>query len=329
MTQKLPLPASVKSLITARKKAKNARDALQPRLIENRDVFKAQMVRSLTGLAQGPQWRNFLRCGTEEIYKTCHACGLWDRYWYACNRKWCPLCNHKLAHARAERIRLWALKVRQPKHVVLTCQNFPILTRKRIRAFQSALVKLRRQDVWSQVQGGCASIEITNAGQGWHLHAHILADARWIDAGRLAIDWGRLVGQAFGIVKVKDVRGESYVQEIAKYVAKGSELASWPGEVLLEFIEAIRGVRFFAAFGSLRDQRKVIEAQLQFAKRDRKKCPCGCMDFQYDTEVTDTLKQARREKGPRIPQKRSMPALEPVCVKRFDRQLQLGEAHSV
>jgi hypothetical protein len=329
MTKKLPLPASVRDLITARKKAKNERERLQPRLIENRDVFKSQMVKSLTGLAAGPQWRNFLRCGVEEAYSTCRNCGSFERYYYACNRKWCPLCNHKLAHARAERIRIWARTVHQPKHVVLTCQNFPILTRTRIRSFQRALVKLRRQDVWREVKGGCASIEITNSGQGWHLHAHILADARWIDASLLAKDWGRLVGQAFGIVKVKDVRGESYVQEVAKYVAKGSELACWPGEVLLEFIEAIRGVRFFAAFGSLRDLRRQIEAQIRFAKRDRKKCACGHCDWTYETEVSAVLHQIRREKGKPSRVARSMPALEPVCLKKIDRQLQLGEARRV
>lgn len=329
MTQKLPLPASVRDLITARKKLKNARDALQPRLIENRDVFKAQMVKSLQGLAQGPQWRNFLRCGVEEAYVTCRACGDWERYYYSCNRKWCPLCNHRLARQRAERVKIWAHHVKQPKHVVLTCANFPVLTRKRIRSFQTALVKLRRQDVWSEVQGGCCSIEITNSGQGWHLHAHILADARWVDAARLAVDWGKLVGQSFGIVKVKDVRGESYVQEVAKYVAKGSELACWPGEVLLEFIEAIRGVRFFATFGSLRDERKRIEAQIKFARRDARKCKCGHCDFQYETEVSAVVNQVRREARRPAARRQRPPALEAVSVKRVDRQLQLGEAHRV
>lgn len=293
---KQPLPASVRELITARKRRKAALERLQPLLIENRDLFKAQICDKLTGLASGPQWYNFQKCGVEEIYMTCRGCGTFEKFYFACNRKWCPLCNHKLAHQRAERIAMWAAKVTQPKHVVLTMRNFPVLTRKVIRQFQAALVKLRRQNVWAEVRGGCASIEVTNSGQGWHLHAHILADAYWIDAADLAIDWGRLVGQAFGIIKVKDVRGEGYVNEVSKYVAKGSEMASWAPEQLLEFILAIKGVRFFAAFGSLREARKDIERQLKFAKRERRKCSCGCNDFQFETEASSILNDIRKAK---------------------------------
>lgn len=286
---KQSLPASVRKLITERKRAKNARESLQPRLIENRDIFKAQIVEKLHGLARGPQWANFQRCGVEEIYATCTGCGFFERYYYACNRKWCPLCNYKLSQARAERIKIWAKHVHQPKHVVLTMRNFAVLTRTVIRRFQKALVSLRRQNVWAESRGGCCSIEVTNSGQGWHLHAHILVDAYWIDAGQLAIVWGKLIGQEFGIVKVKDVRGVEYVQEVAKYCAKGSEMAEWAGEQLLEFITAIRGVRFFAAFGSLREARKEIELQLRFSRIERKKCSCGCTDRVFETDERHIL----------------------------------------
>lgn len=296
MTTKAALPASVRNLITARKRVKNARERLQRPLIENRDVYKAQIERKLLGYAKGPQWANFQRCGAEEIYATCRGCGLFERFYYSCNRKWCPLCNYKLSQARAERIRLWAVRVTQPKHVVLTMRNFPILERRVIRRFQAALVKLRRQDVWRQVKGGCASIEITNSGNGWHLHAHILADAHWIDASRLAVDWGSLIGQEFGIVKVKDVRGVEYVAEVAKYVAKGSEMASWEPEQLLEFVMAIKGVRFFAAFGSLRDQRKAIEAQIAFKRRERKACECGCTEKVFETDAQSIVRDIRKGK---------------------------------
>lgn len=290
------LPASVRALITARKRRKNARDALQPRLIENRDVFKAQIVQKLQGVASGRQMANFEKCGVEEIYATCRDCGHFERFYFSCNRKWCPLCNHKLSSARAERIRLWAKHITQPKHVVLTMRNFPVLTRAKIRAFQKALVCLRRQDVWAEARGGCCSIEVTNSGQGWHLHAHILVDAIWIDAAKLAVCWGALVGQSFGIVKVKDVRGMEYVQEVAKYCAKGSEMASWDGNQIWEFISAIKGVRFFAAFGSLRDSRRAVEAQLRFTRLERKKCECGCTERIFETDAQSILRDIRRSR---------------------------------
>ena len=89
------------------------------------------------------------------------------------------------------------------------------------------------------MKGGCVSIEITNEGNGWHLHAHWLVDSVWTDASTLAITWGHLVGQSFAIVKVIPVKEKAYVHEVCKYLAKGSELAGWTPEQLLEFTLAI------------------------------------------------------------------------------------------
>ena len=64
--------------------------------------------------------------------------------------------------------------------------------------------------------------------------------------------WGKLVGQDEGaIVKVKDVRGASYVAEVSKYVCKGSDLATWEPEHIVQFLTAIKGRRFFFTFGTL------------------------------------------------------------------------------
>ena len=207
-----------------------------------------------------------MRCGREELYRTCKDCRTVTTFYYSCNRKWCPLCNYKIGRARAEVIRAWARRIEQPKHLVLTMKNFSVLTRKRIREFQKALLAFRRREVMAGVDGGCASLEITNGGEGWHLHAHCLLNVRRLDMHRVALEWGELLGQQFGIVKIKDVRGTEYVQEVAKYVAKGSELASWDGHQLLEFVNAIRGIRFFATFGippktDTRNQKRVERSQ--------------------------------------------------------------------
>lgn len=287
--------SDLRRLITERKKAKNARDRQQPVLIENREVFKRTLESKLPGLFSGRQMENFLKCGREEIFSTCKNCGTFEKFYFACNRKWCPLCNWKISNQRAAHLRLWSQTIAQPKHLVLTMRNFPVLTRSKIRAFQKALLALRRTKLFEQVKGGCASLEITNEGNGWHLHAHCLLDCRWLPADQIAITWGKLIGQEFGIVKVKDVRGTDYVQEISKYVAKGSELAGWEPDLLLQFITAIKGCRFFCTFGSLRAKAKEIKRAVLALKGPGKVCACGCSQFIYETEASAILHDLRRQ----------------------------------
>ena len=170
------------------------------------------------------------------------------------------------------------------------------MTAKKIREFQLNMVKLRRTLVFEKVQGGCVSIEITNEGRGWHLHAHWLVDARWVDAQALAITWGNLVGQDYAVVKVKDVREKDYAQEICKYLAKGSEVASWDPAQILEFVSAIRGRRFFFAFGSLFKAGKQVRADLAKQKKPMADCECGAHDFLFESELSAVLNQIRKEK---------------------------------
>lgn len=184
---------SLRKLITERKRAKNLREYQQPKLIENREVHKATIEAKLSGLMNNRQFENFQKCGREEIYATCQACHKSRTFYFACNRRWCPLCNYKLTASRGAALHVWSKTITQPKHLVLTISNFTILTRKRIRDFQKALLKLRRLKVCSEIRGGCCSIEITKGASGWHLHAHLLLDADWIDMPILVPNGQRLL----------------------------------------------------------------------------------------------------------------------------------------
>jgi hypothetical protein len=173
-------------------------------------------------------------------------------------------------------------------------RNFPILTRRKLRQFTKALAKLRRQTVFEHVRGGSASIEITNEGNGWHLHAHCLVDATWIPAGELAIAWARLLDQEYGIVKVKDARGADYLAEVTKYVVKSSDMAKWPGEHINEFVRAIKGMRFFFTFGTLTTHAKAINAIILANRPPPAVCECGCSNFVFKTELDEILDDIRR-----------------------------------
>jgi Replication protein len=277
-----------------RRKARFQRERDQSELIPARELHKLSIAAKLIGVASGPQMDNFQRCGVEELYCTCKDCGKTETFFYGCNRKWCPRCAPRLAKIRADKLRLWVAKISQPKHLVLTMRNFPVLTRREIRRFQKALLKLRKQKLWSKVKGGCMTMEVTNTGEGWHLHAHCLLDVRWLDMEQLAKQWADLLDQNYGIVKVKDCRGTDYLNEVAKYVAKGSELATWSPEQLWEFICAIKGVRFFAAFGSLFKMTKQIRAELAMSGAGQRECECGSQNYVIENELTATLSDIRQ-----------------------------------
>ncbi len=263
-------------------------------LLTPEQIWKESLLAKVDGLIPEAVWQNLSRCGVEELYRTCKGCGDWTSFYYRCSMKFCPLCNWRIARSRAEMLKAWSLQIAQPKHVVLTQKNFPVLTRRKIRDFGRNFAKLRRNRIWKGTRGGCISTEITNEGRGWHLHAHILVDSDWVDAGQLAIEWGKLTGQEFGIVKVKDAREQSYLGEITKYVVKGAQLASWAPEEIAQFIRAIRGVRFFAAFGTLFHMQRKIKAQLHHNRPPPEPCKCGCEDFIFESEAAVILNDIRK-----------------------------------
>jgi hypothetical protein len=109
---------------------------------------------------------------------------------------------------------------------------------------------------------------------------------------QLAVVWGRLVGQEFAVVQVKDVRGSSYLGEVTKYVVKANQLAAWHPQLINEFVHAIRGVRFFTTFGTLFTKGRAVRAELN-AKRVPRICACGCSDFRFETETQSVLREVK------------------------------------
>lgn len=299
----------VQQLIISRLKIRRAAELQQQQLIKDTDIHHAGLVAKLTGLWESSQFYNLKRCGQEKSYLVCRCCGKTEEMTYRCNLKFCPRCQWRISKTREEKIRVWSRFVTQPKHLVLTQRNFPVLTTGKIREHLKNLQKFRRNEVFADVKGGCVSVEVTNSGRGWHLHSHWLIDVRFIDIQAVAIVWGKLVGQEYGIVKVKDVRDKSFVQEICKYLAKGNEIASWPPEKILEFVTAIRSRRFFFSFGSLFKQGAAIREQLKFMKPEKVNCECGERDYIFKSEVDMVLEEIRRSANQK-PQRKKRPALK-------------------
>jgi hypothetical protein len=133
-------------------------------------------------------------------------------------------------------------------------------------------------------RGGMWSLEITNEQRGWHVHLHLLVDCLFCDAVALSKIWGRLVGQDFAIVKVKDCRDSHYLHEVTKYTVEGNQFASWTPQQINEFVTASDGPKFFGVFGSLFKQRAEWTTFKSAQTTKASTCPCGCTSFKIFSE---------------------------------------------
>lgn len=224
-------------------------------------------------------------CHSHYTVAVCRDCGRTVKFPNRCDTFYCPECQPRLAHERAESVGWWARQVQQPKHVVLTARNTPDLTPEHVKEFKDWWKKLRRRKVARHWQGGFYSLEVTNEGRGWHLHLHALIDARWIDAGQLATEWASVTAGAGHIVRVKDSRQADYLHEVTKYCVKGSMLAKWTGPDIAAFIGAFTGQRTFGVFGSLYGKRTEFADWLKTLRDEKPKCECGSSNIAYYSEA--------------------------------------------
>jgi len=246
------------------------RDSMVARLIE---AGRPELAQTLNG------------CHRERSVRVCNGCRSARMFWNRCELKHCPLCAQRLARERRELLEEWTKKLQQPKHVVLTARNTSAVTKEYLTFIKKAFARLRRTRFAANWLGGFYSIECTWSVQdGAHVHIHALIESRWIDSGELARTWGKCVGQDFAVVKVKDCRDASYLQEVSKYVAKGSELASWSGQMLAQFIDAIQNTRMFGVFGNLYGMRTEMREFLDSLQSARNVCECGCREFRILNE---------------------------------------------
>lgn len=270
-------------------------------------VWKESIVAKLDGVHRNELADKVRQCHTDKSVRQCRGCKAHSIFWNRCDTKWCPICAMRLSRERKESVEWWTKQISQPKHIVLTARNSDVITHGTVKHFKKAFTKLRRTAFASNWKGGFYSIEVTNEGRGWHLHMHVLVDARWIDSGELAKTWARCIGQDFAIVKVKDCRGADYLQEVTKYAVKGNELAGWSSGDIVAFIDAFDGVRLFGVFGSLFSKRTEWKDFLDELREGRVRCQCGCSQWRILSEAEfEWEEHTAHPTAPRPPPPREM-----------------------
>lgn len=224
-------------------------------------------------------------CHTHYTVALCSGCNRVNKFPNRCDLFFCAECQPRLSQDRKKAVEWWTREIRQPKHVVLTVKNVDDLSKQHVQELRSWFTKLRRTKFAANWRGGFYSIEVTNEGNGWHLHLHILVDAPWVDSFKLSEHWSKATNGMGRIVKVRDARGKDYLAEVTKYVVKGVQLAAWPKEKIVTFIQAFKGVRTFGVFGSLYGARTKFAEWWKQIRGAKPQCECGCSMARYFSEA--------------------------------------------
>jgi hypothetical protein len=277
--------SQTRSLATDNKKPK-----VQSEFWRGQTIHKFAVAAKLRSAGAAEEADKLENCHSYYTVAQCSECGSVRKFPNRCDLFYCPECQPGLAYDRKREISWWTATLRQPKHVVLTVRNIPDLTPGHVTQLRRWFTALRRRKFTKGWSGGFYSIECTNEGKGWHLHIHALVEARWIDGGELALVWDSITNGMGRIVKVRDCRGDQYLQEVTKYVAKGSEMATWTPTECLAFIRAFKGKRTFGVFGSLYGARTEFAEFIATLKAAKPKCECGSISCRYFSE-TDWLLQ--------------------------------------
>jgi hypothetical protein len=258
-------------------------------------------------------------CHSRETVSLCLGCGKPTIFSNRCDRFYCPACQPRLTRERITRIAWWVCEINQPKHIVLTVRNIKEMTRGHVQEFKKWILALRRSKFARSWKGGLYSVEVTNEGKGWHLHAHLLVDVRYVAHASLKTEWLRVTRGAGKIVWINDARSVSYLKEVTKYCVKGSQLAAWSPDKVRQFINSFSGVRTFGVFGSLYNARPQFAKHLEEVTAEQRTCECGSCNFKFFSPKEWELWQA--EHGPPQYGHRLKAPLEPADTEGAPRTL--------
>lgn len=267
------------------------------KLKDERHAVRRELVAKLEDEGAFDLAERLAKCG-QRIRLVCNCCGDLKDTLTRCDLKWCPACQHHLAAQTAERFAniCGGGNIQWPLLVTFTAKNFgyrePWPVRETRRAAQTIKTsvspvrwirtvawseRLRRQ-LWfrSKVKGGVLGFEVTDIGNGFHVHAHALLDCKWLSVTETA----PRIGSTRDQVKKKGARackevGDQWelccqrsasvdvrrvwtrendirqaLVEVVKYSTKGVDLVKSPRPAA-PLIRLLDGCRMVTSFGTM------------------------------------------------------------------------------
>jgi hypothetical protein len=180
------------------------------------------------------------------------ARGTVREFTHTCKARLCPYCGRRRsAHVAAQMMPLISA-MKRARHLVLTVKSKPGDLRNQVRDLVGWFAKLRRTPFWKQnVYQGVYTIEITvNERTGlWHPHVHIIFDGQYMPQAKLRYLWHNITNGS-EIVWIEEAYSTAgLVQELCKYIGKPQKSEHWTDAQLVEYAQAVRGMRMVQTFG--------------------------------------------------------------------------------
>lgn len=239
-------------------------------------------------------------CANQIVSRVCPQCNI--RYISRvnlCRDRLCPVCAWRRGKALTARLQKIVSYNTEARYILLTltvknCEWNKL--NENLRALLKAWGKLSRRVKFTRaVKGWVRTLEITRGKDGKaHPHLHILLQVApeyfskdtgvWLEHEELVRLWGRCLNVDYlPSVDIRAVKGKEIgkaILEVTKYLSKSIQIEGLSDVEFLDYVEAVSGVRAWAAGGTMREADHEIreEELLHFEEKqeERHTCPlCG------------------------------------------------------
>ena len=178
---------------------------------------------------------------------------------FGCHNRYCPRCARNRSSNIGRNVkRLLRGNDGNLKFVTLTLRHNKTDLRDQLKRLNSCFNNMKRRDWWkSHVTGGMMFIEVKlSRAKQWHVHAHIIADAKYMPQHELSKEWLAVTGDS----PIVDVRLIKNADAAASYVAKYGSKSFDAGlihqpESLAKVMTALKGSRLCTTFGTWRGKK--------------------------------------------------------------------------
>ena len=215
-----------------------------------RTIIKALARRGDTALEKRAS-RIWGCCRVPQILMDPHGLPILQPGW--CRDRLCPTCSGRRATTSRTHLLKITAGMNSVRFITLTRRSDGSPLADAVDHMDSSFRKLRQSGVWkASVKGGVAILEVTRHHKTghWHPHLHVLVDGSFFPHAQLKKAWMEASGGSF-IVDIRIVHDRAAAAGyIAKYITKGTALASWGTDEIVEFAEAMHGRRLIRTFGS-------------------------------------------------------------------------------
>ncbi len=178
---------------------------------------------------------------------------------YVCEFKLCPDCARRKSRKRLNKylpVMTAFVKTHrvQPVHLVLTQTHKKENREESIKRLRKSFSNLIRREFWKEhFKGGTWSVELTEDAKGFHhTHLHVIGfRTRFFDIKYLRSEWLAVTGDSHVLHLDRITDLSEGLQEVFKYVTKGTETDDFTAEDLKDFLK-LRNTHLFGSFGEFR-----------------------------------------------------------------------------